>query len=96
MRVKEEYKSEGNTRAFDETVHQYLAEFPNCIYKRKSNEDPLTTLAPARGKIVIIRNYADTDPNNDAYGLPYNYAKVADFYDVSGTWSSKEHKKQDF
>ena len=63
-----------------------------CIYRRKANEAQLTTLAPVRGKIVLVRDY----PGGDPYlGIQYDGSSIADDYKVYATWLSKENKKKD-
>jgi len=55
--MKEEYRGQGNTRSFEQTMQDYYSKFDNYFWHNKHafNYDP--TLLECRGKMVILQNF---------------------------------------
>lgn len=76
MRIKEEYKSDGNTRSFSDTLRAYLSAFNSFIWTT-SNGLANPTLKEVRGKIVILYDFE----TNYTFGLDFkNSFTIQDEY----------------
>ena len=77
VRVKEEYKPEGNTRGFDESVRDVIDTFQfNRFWKSRD----IPTLAYVRGKIVILQDFT----SSDVFGIRYGDLIKADDWNAVG------------
>jgi 1-phosphatidylinositol phosphodiesterase len=82
MRVKEEYKPEGNTRTFEETFRlEYWNHYKAHMWQRKDDDDVNPTLGEMRGKIVILQDF---DRDKPKYGMPYSTFNIQDYFALDG------------
>ncbi len=80
MRIKREYKDDGNTRAFWQTLDDYLDNGVCADYIWKpASPDPNPRLKDVRGKIVILRDFSS--PKN--YGINYHSLSTQDTYHMT-------------
>lgn len=57
LRIKEEYREQGNTHTFEQTMQDYYSKFDNYFWHNMHSYDYDPTLAECRGKIVILQNF---------------------------------------
>ncbi len=79
MRVKEEYKAEGNNRSFADTFNSYAARYPNLFWRFNGNNP---TLGEIRGKVVILQNFSAPTP----VGIGWGNLNLQDNYSMTTNW----------
>ena len=81
MRVKEEYKPEGNSRSFADTFNWYAGQYPGLFWKYDGNYNPL--LSQIRGKVVLLQDFKADPPVGIAWYPPVT---VQDDYAFKNNW----------
>ncbi|XP_043938631.1 1-phosphatidylinositol phosphodiesterase-like [Protopterus annectens] len=81
MRIREEYKPEGNTRSFTDTLRAEISKYPAERFYLKNI---IPNVRECRGKIVVLRDFFDYD-----LGIDFTSA------DLEDTWSAGEDEKWD-
>uniref|UniRef100_UPI00358FF029 1-phosphatidylinositol phosphodiesterase-like n=1 Tax=Myxine glutinosa TaxID=7769 RepID=UPI00358FF029 len=96
MRLKEEYKSEGNTETMYQTVVRYLKEFGDWNRVWKNHYIP--SVGEARGKLVILQEF-DGELLGIRYGednmsISDDY-KIPTIFDIPRKWDGVEQHFED-